>query len=241
MNTPEALAACEAAVRHADPDRYFSGLFVPAERRSLLYVLYAFHQEIVRVQTAAREPMIREIRLEWWREAVLGAQGRQPRAHPTVIGLAEVVARTDIAPEPLLAIIDAYSRAWSEGLGSDVAALEAHARATSAALMRIAAGLISAQSVPDDAVGAAGVAFALVGMARDLPRVSHDAAAIINAAKRHFALAHGLRFGAALPVVMPAALVALYLKAIARGSDPRQVPLFRRQAVFLRCAFTGRL
>ncbi len=241
MNTGEALAACEASVRRADPDRYFSGLFVPGERRSLLYALYAFDHEIARLREVVREPMMREIRLAWWREAIETAQEGRPRAHPGVIGLAELFARGGIEPGSLQAMIEAHARAWSEGGGRSLAQQEAHAEAVSGALLRIAAHVVARQSVPDNAIKAAGTALGLLDVLRHVPRASQERAPIVAAARNHFAAARKARFGAALPVVMPAALVPLYLGTIERGGDPREVPLFRRQAVFLRCALTGRL
>lgn len=59
-----AFAACEATVRRFDPDRYFSALFAPADKRPLLFALYAFNHELARVGEVVREPMMGEIRLQ---------------------------------------------------------------------------------------------------------------------------------------------------------------------------------
>ena len=68
-------------VRTADPDRYLSALFAPADKRPLLLALYAFNIEIARVADTVREPMMGEIRLEWWRETLAGAKQGMPRNH----------------------------------------------------------------------------------------------------------------------------------------------------------------
>src|ERR1041384_3406995 len=59
-----AFAACEAMVRRADPDRYFSALFAPAETRPLLFALYAFNHELARIGEVVHQPMTGEIRLQ---------------------------------------------------------------------------------------------------------------------------------------------------------------------------------
>src|ERR1043166_6070102 len=50
----QAFAACEATVRRADPDRYFSTLFAPAGKRPFLFALYAFNHEIARIGEVVR-------------------------------------------------------------------------------------------------------------------------------------------------------------------------------------------
>ena len=94
MRIEDAFAACEETVRRHDPDRYLSALFAPAERRPLLFALYAFNHELARVAERVREPMLGEIRLEWWREAVEGAFEGRPRDHAAVVALAELFSRT---------------------------------------------------------------------------------------------------------------------------------------------------
>ncbi len=83
-------------VRRADPDRYLSALFAPAAKRSLLHALYAFNIEIARVADTVREPMIGEIRLEWWRETLAGARQGMPRNHDVARALTDLFAAIDL-------------------------------------------------------------------------------------------------------------------------------------------------
>ncbi len=94
MTIEASLLACEDTVRRADPDRYLSALFARAERRPLLFALYAFNHELARIGETVKEPaMLADIRLEWWREAVEGARDGKPRDHEVVRALAELFAR----------------------------------------------------------------------------------------------------------------------------------------------------
>src|SRR5437764_10372984 len=96
MNTQSAFDACEAAVRRVDPDRYFSALFAPAEKRPFLFALYVLNHEIARIGETVRDPMMGEIRLQWWRETVEGARAGCPRAHDVARALAATFARVDL-------------------------------------------------------------------------------------------------------------------------------------------------
>ena len=69
-NREEELSYCGAEVHRHDPDRFLAALYAtPAQRESLL-TLYAFNLEIAKVRESVSEPMLGEIRLQWWREAL---------------------------------------------------------------------------------------------------------------------------------------------------------------------------
>ena len=95
-------------VRRADRDRFLAALFAPEPQRADLLALLAFDHELARTRRVTREPLLARIRLEWWREAVAEAAGQgQPRAQPIVESLSETVRRHGLAPERLVALIDA--------------------------------------------------------------------------------------------------------------------------------------
>src|SRR5579859_3032419 len=106
MNTA-ALEACAVLVRRADPDRYFASLFAPAEARPYLFALYAFNHELARIGETVREPMMGQIRLQWWREAIEGARLGRPRRHDAVEALAELFRRHDVPAAPFDAMLAA--------------------------------------------------------------------------------------------------------------------------------------
>ncbi len=113
--TADPYCAPEASLRYVleevrahDRDRFLGALFAPEpERRDLLAIL-AFDRELARTQSVAREPMLKRIRLQWWREAVHEAAGAsRPRAQPIVESLSETVRRHALRAELLVALIDA--------------------------------------------------------------------------------------------------------------------------------------
>jgi len=169
VSPEEALAVCEMTVRRSDPDRYFASLFARAGKRPLLFVLYAFNHEIARAAEVAREPMMAEIRLLWWREAVDEARQGRPRAQPAAIGLAELIGRGGISAGALEALIDARGGEIPSAPFADLTALQAHADATSGALMRIAASVLGWDGELDELTREAGTAYAIAGILRAIP------------------------------------------------------------------------
>lgn len=166
MTPSAAFATCEATVRRADPDRYLATLFAPTQTRSLLYALYAFNHELARVGEMAGDSLAGEIRLQWWRQAVEGAQESHAPAHPVAIGLAEILSRDRAQQADLQALIDAREIESSPAPFSTLATMENHADATSACLMRMAARVIAGTDSPGEAVAEAGIAYGLTGMLR---------------------------------------------------------------------------
>ena len=102
MPNPD-LSPVAALVRRADPDRFLTALFAPADRREALLTLYAFNHETARAREAAREPMMALIRLQWWREVVEGAR----KAHEVATPLSGLLDRGVLAPSELLSVLDA--------------------------------------------------------------------------------------------------------------------------------------
>src|SRR5258706_7401227 len=79
------LSPVAALVRRHDRDRYQTVLFAPAARREALFALYAFNYEIARVRESVTEPMLGQIRLQWWRANIAAAsEGSPVRHHPVV-------------------------------------------------------------------------------------------------------------------------------------------------------------
>src|ERR1700733_11161323 len=79
------LSVLAAVVRQHDRDRFQTVLFAPARHREALFALYAFNYEIARVREIVHEPVLGQIRLQWWREAVNAAYAdAAPRRHDIV-------------------------------------------------------------------------------------------------------------------------------------------------------------
>jgi phytoene synthase len=255
-------------VRSADPDRYFSALFAPAAARPCLFALYAFNHEVARIAESVREPMLGAIRLEWWRETVEQAAKGNPRNHDVARGLAALFAAHAVEPAMLEGIIAARAFDANAETFADFASLEAHLDATGGALMRAAILILGGDpavaKAPALAYGLTGLLRSLpfhnarhkLYLPLDLlaavhvtpeeffllqndPRTATLVRQTALRARDHFmACRNGPRPRAALPAILPAALVPVYLH---RLSKMRDVSVHRKQMALLSAAMKKRL
>ena len=265
-----AFEACAGLVRRADPDRYFSALFAPAKSRPCLFALYALNHELARIGETVSEPMLGQIRLQWWREALEGARQGQPRRHDVVEAMADVFRAHDIPADLLEGMLVAREFDVSRERFRSFEDLVGYLDWTSGNVMRLAARLLGATN-NDPLTRALGVAYGLVGMIRAVPFHARRGKIFVpddlleeagvssetflaKPAREQITLVlpgmseQALRLhaasrtlgppGPALPAILPASLVRLYLRQTRRrpGSD---VALFRRQLVLLWAAFRG--
>jgi phytoene synthase len=165
-------AYCEDQLRRNDKDRWLASLFVPAEFRPHIHALYAFSLEIARVGDAVSEPLLGEIRLQWWRDVIEGTNPGEANASPVGAAMLDTIARVDLPKAPLLKLIDArLSRDIYGDLIESTDALESYAEATCTNLFRLAMLILGGKeaSAGFGAVGHAGIAYGITGLMRALP------------------------------------------------------------------------
>ena len=139
--------ACAEIVEKGDPERFRAVMASPVEARPVLFSLFAFNVEVARAPWVTQEPMIAEMRLQWWRDAIeeIG-QGGPVRKHEVVDALAEVLDAEGAAELDALIVArrwDIYSDAFE-----DPAHLDDYINATSGNLLWTAARLLGARD-PD--------------------------------------------------------------------------------------------
>ncbi|MBV8777948.1 MAG: squalene/phytoene synthase family protein, partial [Alphaproteobacteria bacterium] len=165
------VPAVAETVRQHDRERYLTVLFAPMRHRNALFALYAFNYEIARVRESVHEPMLGQIRLQWWREAIAAAYGDgAPRRHLVVEPLTATIREYRLDRTSLDRLIDARERDLDDAPPPDTAALEAYAEGSAAALIYLALEVLGAATPP--ALAAArhiGIAYALSGLIRALP------------------------------------------------------------------------
>jgi len=168
-------------VRRHDRDRYQTALFAPADRREALFALYAFNYEIARVRESVTQPMLGQIRLQWWREVIETAfAGGTPRHHQVAEPLTAAIRNFALRREAFDRLIDARECDLADEPPPDLAALEAYAEGTSSCLIRLALQVLGVEAYDGDreplAAGAAaiaalhvGIGYALAGLLRAMP------------------------------------------------------------------------
>ena len=155
------VQACADLVARADPDRFLAAMAAPLSARAVLFPLYALNVEVSRAPWVTAEPMIAEMRLQFWRDMAADiAAGNPPRGHEVAGPLAAVVAPGDA---PLIDALvaarrwDIYTDAFADQVGFD-----AYIEATAGHLMWLAAKALGAgpgaEAAVRDRAHAAGVA-----------------------------------------------------------------------------------
>lgn len=96
--TTVALSSLADDLRHRDPDRFFTSLLAPADRRDDLMTLYALDAELRQIRPLVSEPMLGRIRLQWWYERVSALLDRteKPSGPPLIYALDDLINRTPI-------------------------------------------------------------------------------------------------------------------------------------------------
>ncbi|MEP1766541.1 MAG: squalene/phytoene synthase family protein [Sulfitobacter sp.] len=93
MNWTDDITACAGIVERGDPLRFRTAMLAPVAQRPALFALYAFNVEVSRGPWVTQEPMIAEMRLQWWRDVLEEiAQGGPVRRHEVATPLAEVLS-----------------------------------------------------------------------------------------------------------------------------------------------------
>lgn len=172
------LSYCAMEVRNQDWDRFICTLFAPTEYREALFSLLAFNVEIARTREVVSEPMLGEIRLQWWREAIdkiyalkETGDGGEIKGHEVLTNLSEVINKFGLSKDLIGKLIDARSLDLTNDPPADEAALLAYANDSSAVLNELQLGILC-QGQPGDedllreCVRDAGIAWALTGLVR---------------------------------------------------------------------------
>lgn len=134
------IDACAALVQRGDRDRFLSAMTAPPDARAPLLVLYAFNLEIARAPWATVEPVMAEMRLQWWADTIKGmAEGQTPPAHEVAGPLGEVMRAHALPVAPLLAMIAARRFDIDTAPQPDGPALDLYIDATAGELMWLAA------------------------------------------------------------------------------------------------------
>jgi phytoene/squalene synthetase len=160
--------ACAALVERGDPDRFLAVMAAPMAARARLFPLYAFNLEVARAPWVTKEPMIAEMRLQWWRDVVAETA---PRAHEVAGPFHALIGAASLPVEVIDRLIAA--RQWDiyRDAFADEAALDTYLDDTAGGLMWLAARALGASDQAEVAVRSYGWAAGLAGFLRAVPEL----------------------------------------------------------------------
>jgi len=160
------LTACADLVRRADPERFLAAMAAPVAARAVLFPVYAFNIEVARAPWVTQEPMIAEMRLQWWADALEEiAAGGLVRRHEVVTPLAHVLDASGAAL--LTDLVEARRWDITREPFEDAAAFAHYIETTSGNLLQ-AAALALGPAAPE-VLRDAGYALGLANWFRAIP------------------------------------------------------------------------
>lgn len=221
-------------LRHADPDRFFCTLFAPPGKREALALLYLFNHELARAREVTSAPVLALIRLQWWREVVMGER----KTHEIATPLRDALEAGLFEAADLAALI-AVRETEADQEVADFPAFLAYARGTGGFLARIAGKVLGADSPEVEDLG---TAYAIAGILRAAPYLARQNRSLLPAGgtSTEVLAAHARKLLRAKPprIALSAALPAVFARRDLAAVHERNV--WDKLAV-LRAALTGRV
>ncbi|MGN7869042.1 squalene/phytoene synthase family protein [Paracoccus sp. 22332] len=251
------LDACTDLVRTQDPDRFGATLVAAPPDRPALITLYALNLEIARAPFQSAEPMLAEMRLQWWIDRLeeMGT-GQPPPLHDVLTPLWDAWGADAGRLAPLA---EARRRDCERQPFDSADAVAAYVADTAGRLMVRAAERLGAQGAALDVAAHQGLGAGLAAWLRALPRLqpiglglaaedTAETAALAGLARE--ALARAARSRAMLPKRAAAALypgprILPFLETVRRGDinsyqQPIEITPFQRRSSLAWLVLTGR-
>jgi len=161
---------CRDLIARFDRDRFLCTQFALAERRADLFALYAFNLETAGVRESVSEPLVGQMRLKWWYDALDAIVAGMPPKHPVAVPLSETVRRYGLPRADLETLIEARSDDLEAEQPSNLPQLEAYAERSSAPLLRLSLAVLGGGGRDaHDLCRSLAIAWALTGHLRALP------------------------------------------------------------------------
>jgi phytoene synthase len=144
-------------------ERDLARLYAPPDRRPAFEALLALDDRLGELVRAAREPLVGQMRLTWWHQALTALDTAPPPAEPLLADLATIVLPVGVTGAALADQVEGWE-ALLDGEPPDGDALVAAAEARGGRLFAAAARAMGGGEVPPTA----GAGWALADFARRL-------------------------------------------------------------------------
>lgn len=216
------VSFCGDVVHRFDRDRLMCVTLASPEKRASLLALLAFNQEIEAIPVLVSEPMLGEIRLQWWRDVLNTLYGGGDVHHPVAQGLAEAIRTHALSRSLFDEYLDARGLDLNEEAPETIEDLANYLDGSAGALNQLMAEVLGFASLETEcrtAVRRAGAAWALSGLlsfgrvrkyAPSSQTEQEGVISVVNLSKGCIAEARAARASVAsslLPVMAPVALV----------------------------------
>lgn len=151
---------CQDILRSLDYDRYLANLYLPNELRFTAMVLDAFDAEMARIPKMVSDPIPGEIRLQWWREAIMGERREEANNNPQAAALLHCIDRHSLPTAAFERYLDARIFDLYQDPMPDMPTLEGYCGETSSIFFQLKMNILKGKSNTNaaDLCGHAGMA-----------------------------------------------------------------------------------
>lgn len=243
------LQTIAEGLRSSDPDRFGASLIASPDARARLWTLYALNQEVARAPLQSENPLLAEMRLQWWIEELRKIMRGQRPQHDLMAAIAEAWGSDVAALEPLA---EARRRDCERMPFDSVDEVETYIAESAGSLMRLAVRAIdpAMDHLPAITAQATGSGIALwlaaLPQLRQLGLGLRNEAGVpdlIERAHAHLTGARELRREVPrnlAPALFRGGELRRILDACAKDEPVAPVSEFRRRFALGRLALTGR-
>lgn len=148
-----------------DPELQLALHYAPPFAFAAIHALFALDAALARILRTTREPIVGQMRLTWWHEALTRLDSAPPPAEPVLQALAQQVLPRGISGARLAVMIDGWEALLDAETLED-AAIARYADARGGALFAMAGEVLGARD--SDPVAPGGRGWALADLARHL-------------------------------------------------------------------------
>lgn len=177
------LSAVGQTARQGDPARFEAAMFAAPDRREDLFALIALNVELSRIPDTVSEPMLGEIRLQWWDDAIEALfDGGKVEGHEVIAALEQPIREGRLVRNRLIDLIEARRLVLSDASLGEAETLEQLIAQTGGALAALQVACLggdeAAQWVAADAGWAEGAGRLIAALPAMIGEGSIDEAAV---------------------------------------------------------------
>ncbi len=166
---------CLDQLKRFDHDRYLAALLTPEAVRAPLVAYFAFDAEMMRIPTTVSEPMLADIRFQWWRETLETMTPLSNPGHEIAAALAETLFGHGLVPTDLVSLINLRARDLAEQPFATVQELVDFQRQVAVRQLEFCS-CITGETPNKETSTIATTHLTVFGLINQLRRIPHDAA-----------------------------------------------------------------
>ena len=159
---------CRDIVARFDHDRHLITLYALQDKRGALYALYAFNYEISRIRESVSDPMLGEIRLQWWHEAIDDIYDSKVRKHDVITPFASAISLYQLPKDRVMDVLEGRRQDLYDDRPENMVALDDYLSLTAGSLTCLAVRIAGQRDI-DDLAHMLGIAWGYVGIIRAIP------------------------------------------------------------------------